>query len=319
VRLVDDLLDVARITRGHIELQQEVVNLGTLVRNVAEASRVRLEARRHTLTLELPETPLEVEGDPLRLEQIVSNLLENAIKYTEPDGRIAVGVSDAGEEIALSVRDSGIGLRAEDREAIFELFTQVDTSLARSGGGLGIGLTVVRQLVALHGGRIDVRSAGLGLGSEFIVHLPRATAAASQPPISSSPAPVAAPACRVLIVDDNTDAAESLAQLVRSWGHEVATAHNGPEALALSDHFGPEIGFLDIGLPGMTGYELAHHLRTRSRGRAPYLVAMTGYGRPEDRAAALEAGFDIHLVKPATVETLQALLANARGGGVDTQ
>ena len=315
VHLVDDLLDVARITRGHIQLQREVVNLTVLVRNVLDASRVRLEERRQTLTAELPDA-LEVDGDPLRLEQIVSNLLENAIKYTEPGGRIALSLSAEGVEIALSVRDSGIGLNPEDREAIFDLFTQVDTSLARSSGGLGIGLTVVRRLVTLHGGRIEVRSAGRGRGSEFIVHLPRRLAAhPAKLRTKPTPARAAAPparARRVLIVDDNGDSAESLSQLVRAWGHEVTTARDGPTALTLAERFEPDIALLDIGLPGMNGYELARRLREAARGRPLQLLAMTGYGRTEDREAALSAGFDEHLVKPASIETLQDLLANGR-------
>ena len=317
VRLVDDLLDVARITRGHIKLQREPLNLTPLVRNIVESCRVHLEERRHTLTVDLPEAPMEVDGDPLRLEQIVSNLLENAIKYTEPGGRIAVSMRAEGDEIALSVRDTGIGLSPEDRETIFDLFTQVDTSLARSGGGLGIGLTVARRLVTLHSGRIEVHSAGKGRGSEFIVRLPRLTDAAhpTKSRIKLTPArETESPASRrrVLIVEDNKDAAESLLQLVGSWGHEVVAARDGPTALALIEHFEPDIAVLDIGLPGMDGYELARHLREAARGRPLQLLAMTGYGRTEDREAALSAGFDEHLVKPADVGILQDLLANGR-------
>ena len=316
VHLVDDLLDVARITRGHIQLQREVVNLTTLVRNVVEASRVRLEERRHTVTVELPEASLEVDGDPLRLEQIVSNLLENAIKYTEPGGRIALHLSAEGSEIVLTVRDTGIGLNPEDREAIFELFTQIDTSLARTSGGLGIGLTVVKRLVTLHGGRIEVHSAGKGRGSEFIVHLPRLTAEARAARSRGKPTPAGAatprPVRRVLIVDDNNDSVESLSQLVRAWGHEVATAGDGPAALALAERFKPDIALLDIGLPGMNGYELGRRLREAARDRPLQLLAMTGYGRTEDRQTALSAGFDEHLVKPASIGTLQELLANGR-------
>ncbi|HEY6823076.1 MAG TPA: ATP-binding protein [Steroidobacteraceae bacterium] len=234
----------------------------------------------------------------MRLEQIVSNLLENAIKYTEPGGRIVVSLSREGDEVALRVRDNGIGLRPQDVEEIFDLFTQIDTTLARSGGGLGIGLTVVRRLVALHQGRIEVRTAGLGRGSEFIVRLPVAQRKAHP---AQQPSPTAATAAsssqRVLIVDDYADSAESLALLVRSWGHEVTTARDGPAALALVERFAPDIALLDIGLPRMNGYELARQLRALARHRPLRLVAMTGYGREEDRRASRAAGFDLHVIK----------------------
>ena len=314
VHLIDDLLDVARIRRGHIELKREAVNLVPLVRGTVWESSESLKRRRHTLTLELPEAPLEVEGDPIRLEQIVSNLLENAIKYTEPGGRIMVSLSKEAGEIALSVRDNGIGIRAQDLEGIFDLFTQIDTTLARSDGGLGIGLTVVHRLVALHAGRIEARSAGLGRGSEFIVRLPIASRTAHwapQPKIESAHTTIAPSVRRVLIVEDNRDSAEALGQLVRSWGHEVTMVPDGSSALALFEHLELDIAFLDIGLPRMDGYELARRMRASALQRPLRLVAMTGYGREEDRRTALDAGFDAHFVKPLTIEAIRQLLTES--------
>jgi len=316
VRLVDELLDVARITRGLIELKRETLELGVLVRQAAEASRVRIEARGHTLVLEVPDIGLLVDGDPVRLEQVISNLLENAAKYTDPGGQITVTLARANGEAVLSVRDTGIGLEPAVLESIFDLFTQVDNSLVRSGGGLGLGLAVVRRVLELHRGHIEARSAGLGQGSEFIVRLPvlSATMPISQAAVDTQPKatfPVGR-ARRVLIIDDNADSAEALALLARSWGHEVAVAHDGPGALVLAESFAPESVLVDIGLPGMDGYELARRFREQPRYRDLVLVALTGYGRDEDRSAAHAAGFDDHLVKPAEVEALEGVLANGR-------
>lgn len=311
-RLVDDLLDVARISSGHIQLKREPVDLAAVARQAAEASRPRIEEYHHRLSIHLPDTPVYVNGDPIRLEQIVTNLLENAIKYTEPGGRLELTVVRDHHQAILRMRDNGIGLAPESQEAIFGLFTQIDSSLARSGGGLGIGLTLVRRVLALHGGTIEARSAGLGQGAEFIVRLPaeeaevRAVQSATHAPTH---APVEAEAGRrVLIVDDNPDGAESLALLARAWGHEVAVARDGPTALALAESFQPERALVDIGLPGMNGYELGRRLRDAHRD--VYLIAMTGYGRQADRDAAHAAGFDLHLVKPADMEHLQEVLAN---------
>jgi two-component system CheB/CheR fusion protein len=321
VRLVDELLDVARISRGFIELKRGPVDLGSVVQHTVAASRPHIEQRRQELSLTLPEVPVWVDGDPVRLEQIMSNLLDNAAKYTASGGRIAVKLTQNNGEALLSVRDNGIGLAPDTRESIFDLFSQVDRSLAHSGGGLGIGLTLVRRVLELHGGRIEARSGGLGQGSEFIVRLPvlvpsvvalySASGSETQSRVPN------ARARRVLIIEDNADSADALALLVRSLGHESAVARDGPTALAIAERFRPDIALVDIGLPGMDGYELARLLRADPRYAQLYLVAMTGYGREEDRSAARAAGFDVHLVKPAEIDDLQALLANgaAKPGG----
>ena len=313
-RLVDDLLDVARISRGVITLKRERVELYAVARQSAEASRARMEERHQELSLSLPERPLVVDGDPVRLEQVIANLLDNAAKYTEPGGTIRLAVAQEGNEAVLSVKDSGIGLAPEVLESIFEPFTQVDRSLGRASGGLGLGLSVVRRLLELHGGRIEARSAGLGQGSEFIVRLPLpATTAAGPQSEQRPPAPSPKPAVRrrVLIVDDNADAAQSLALLVRNWGHEVAVARDGPEALARAETLEPDVALVDIGLPGMLGHELAQRLRAQPRHRNLLLAAVTGYGRAQDREAARRAGFDVYLVKPVDLDELEKLLAGA--------
>jgi two-component system, chemotaxis family, CheB/CheR fusion protein len=316
VRLVDELLDVARITRGLIELKRETVDLSVLVRHAAEAGRPRMEDRGHTLSLNMPDTGVLVDGDAVRLEQVISNLLENAAKYTDPGGQITLTLAQVNGEAILSVRDTGIGLEPAVLERIFDLFTQVDNSLVRSGGGLGLGLAVVRRVLELHGGHIEVRSAGLGQGSQFIVRLPVLPAATNLSGAAVDRQPKGALATgrarRVLIIDDNADAADALALLARSWGHEVAVAHDGPGALALAESFAPESVLIDIGLPGMDGYELARRFREQPRYRDLVLVALTGYGREEDRYAAHTAGFDDHLVKPAEIEALEGVLAHDR-------
>jgi two-component system CheB/CheR fusion protein len=314
IRLVDELLDIARISRGYIELKRETLDLAALVQQAADAARMRLEERRHELSVTLPKTPVLVDGDPVRLEQIVANLLDNAAKYTEPRGRIEVRVTQGRSEALLSIRDNGIGLAQENLNAIFDLFTQVDRSLARSGGGLGIGLTLVRRVLELHGGRIEARSAGVGHGSEFIVQLPlaRLNQNAELPPNNASANTEATTVDRhrVLIVDDNSDVADTMALLARHWGHEIAIAHDGPSALELAKRFKPHHALVDIGLPGMNGYDLGRSLREQHQD--VYLVAMTGYGSDQDRDAAYAAGFDVHLVKPADLDELERILAKPR-------
>jgi two-component system CheB/CheR fusion protein len=247
--------------------------------------------------------------DSVRMAQVIANLLGNAAKYTEPGGHITVKITQENDEAVLSVRDNGIGLALEQLETIFDLFAQVDSSLARSGGGLGIGLTLVRRVLELHGGRIEARSVGLGHGSEFIVRLPVLPAGQSGTfdKHDTSVAVQADRPRRVLVVDDNSDTSESMALLARSWGHEVVIASDGAAALALAKQFAPERAIVDIGLPGMNGYELARRLRERHRDL--YLIAMTGYGREEDQQAAKAAGFNVHLVKPGNIDRLRELLS----------
>jgi two-component system CheB/CheR fusion protein len=311
IRLVDELLDIARISRGHIELKQAVIDLGDVIKQAVEASRPRIDERQHELSMSLPEAALWVHGDVVRLEQVAFNLLENAAKYTEPGGRIVLNLTQEQGEAVLSVRDNGIGIPADRLENIFDLFTQVDNSLARSAGGLGIGLTLVRRVLELHGGRIEARSAGLGQGSEFIVRLPLSQKPASQAPLRREEHS-AEGSCRVLIVDDNADVADALALLARSWGHEVAVASNGPAALEIADRFQPQRALVDIGLPGMDGYEVARRLRAAAQHPDFYLVAMTGYGQAQDRERTRAAGFNQHLVKPGDPDELREVLA--RGG-----
>jgi signal transduction histidine kinase len=311
VRLVDDLLDVSRITQGKVTLRKEPVDLATVVGLAVETSRPLMSARRQELTLEMPSTLLPLQADPARLAQVVANLLNNAAKYTPEGGRIHLGLETQGQEALLCVRDTGLGIAPELLPRIFDLFTQGDRSLARSEGGLGIGLTLVRTLVEMHGGTVSVRSGGPGKGSEFTVRLPLAPEAAPSP---HRAARVDGPAFarRILVVDDSVDNADSLARLLGSCGHDVRTAYDGLAALAVAREFQPEFVFLDIGLPRMDGYEVARRLRAEPGFEAATLVALTGYGQEGDRRQAEEAGFDTHLVKPADLHALRALLANGR-------
>jgi signal transduction histidine kinase len=309
IRLVDDLLDVSRITRGKIRLQTEPVDVAVVVARAVETSRPLIDARRHELAVNLPGEPVCVQADAIRLSQVLSNLLNNAAKFTDEGGRIGLAVAREGGEVVLRVTDSGAGIPAEMLPCVFDLFMQADRTLDRSQGGLGIGLTLVRHLVEMHGGRVEALSPGVNQGSEFVVRLPLLSGAS--PAASANgcgTAPAAAPR-RVLLVDDNVDAADSLALLLSLGGHEVRAVHDGPSALRAAAEFRPEVVLLDIGLPGMDGYEVARRLRQCAEVAGTLLVAVTGYGREEDRRRSREAGFDFHLVKPADPQQLAELFA----------
>lgn len=314
VRMVDDLLDVSRITRGKIALQNEPVDMATVVAAAVETSRPLIDSKRHHLTVTLPPEPVRSHGDPTRLAQVIANLLNNAAKYTEEGGRIWLTVEREQGEILVRVRDTGVGVPQEMLGHIFDLFAQVDRSLDRSQGGLGIGLTLARRLIELHGGRVEVRSAGPGTGSEFIVHL--AELAASNSSVAAADEGLTRsgqlPALRTLIIDDNVDGAESLKILLQAKGLNVRTAYDGPEGLAAAEEFRPEVVLLDIGLPKMDGYEVARRLRRQTDSDLSLLVAVSGYGQDVDRQLSRQAGFDLHLVKPVSPEVLDDLLRSAR-------
>jgi PAS domain S-box-containing protein len=310
-RLVDDLLDVSRITSGKIKLQKEAVELTAILARAVETSRPLIDSRWQELTVTLPPETIPVEADTTRLAQVVSNLLNNAAKYTPEGGRIRLTVETTSREAVLHVCDSGMGIPAELLPQVFDLFTQGDRSLARSEGGLGIGLTLVKSLVEMHGGRVEARSEGAGKGSEFVVYLPTLGGRSALAGKGEREAPdraVSAPR-RVLVVDDSADAAESLRMLLQARGHEVRTAHDGSAALRAAEEFQPDVVLLDIGLPHMDGYEVARRLRDEVGLKNALLVALTGYGQQEDRRRAAEAGFDEHLTKPADLTMLQNLLA----------
>lgn len=311
-RLVDDLLDVSRITRGKIVLKREGTTAAALVARAVEASQPFIEQRRHALLVSLPDEPIELDADPARLSQVLSNLLNNAAKYTEPGGHVALRVTREGSLVAFSVKDNGIGMPKAMLGRVFEPFVQIDAEQTRSQGGLGVGLTLVKRLVELHGGGVEARSDGPCLGSELIVRLPARSAdaradAPAPPPVPRASGP-AAPQ-RVLVVDDNVDAATSLADVLRDGGNEVRVAHDGAGALVSADAFGPTVAFIDIGLPGMDGYEVARRLRAGHPATELRLIALTGYGQEGDVQRARRAGFDAHLVKPADMEHLAAALA----------
>jgi CheY-like chemotaxis protein len=313
-RLVDDLLDVSRITRGKIELRKERVELGAVVRGAVEATRPLVEKWGHALGVSLPSEPVYLDADPTRLAQVVSNMLNNAAKYTDHGGHIAVAVERRGAEVLIRVRDDGIGIPKDALSRIFEMFTQLPGSVERSQGGLGIGLTLVRRLVELHGGAVEALSEGAGRGSEFVVRLPLAPAPEDprQRPGDAGPP---APGRRILVVDDNRDAAESLGMLLGMVGHEVRVAHDGLEACAAAEEFRPDVVLLDLGLPKLSGYEVARRLREAEGGSDVLLVALTGWGQEEDRRRTREAGFDHHLTKPVELEQLRRLLAGAEAHG----
>lgn len=306
VRLVDDLLDVSRVSRGKIELHRRPLDLASVAHHAVETCRALIDARGHTLAVTTPADPLRVEGDFVRLTQVVSNLLHNAAKYTDPGGRIALTVARDGAEAVLEVRDSGRGIDPRVLPHLFDLFFQADRDLDRADGGLGIGLSLVRSLVEMHGGRVEAASAGRGGGSEFTVRLPVLTGAAVAP--AAPPTAGARAATRVLVVDDNVDAAESLAVLLGLDGHEVLVSHDGLEAVEVALRERPSVVLLDIGLPGLTGYEVCREIRMGGLTDA-LIVAVTGYGQEQDRRLAREAGFDAHQVKPVDPEVLRALLA----------
>jgi PAS domain S-box-containing protein len=308
-RLVDDLLDVARITSGKIELKKEPVELNAAVLRAVDSCQSVAKARQQILDVQTSKGHLLVDGDLIRLSQVVINLLNNAIKYTPDGGRITVSVARDGDWAVLRVKDTGTGIHAELLPKVFDLFVQGERSLARTEGGLGIGLTIVRNLVDLHGGTVSARSDGAGKGSEFIVLLP---ALPQKQPISESP-PTWQPGNartkrRVLIVDDNRDLAETAKVLVNASGHDVRTACDGVSAVAIANEFHPDVVLLDIGLPGMSGYEVARQLRASEQRRSMLLVAVTGYGQDADRELALEAGFDQHVVKPLDPATLEKIV-----------
>ncbi len=309
VRLVDDLLDVSRITRGKIELRKERVELASVVHQAVEAARSLYKSMNHELTVTLPAEPIHLDADPTRLAQVVGNLLNNACKFTDKGGRISLEAGREGEQAVLRVRDSGIGIAADQLPRIFDMFVQVDTSLERSVNGLGIGLTLVNSLVEMHGGTVEVRSAGIGRGSEFVVRLPITVDTPRPSPPEPTPREPTATARRILVVDDNRDSATSLAMLLDLTGNETRTAFDGLEAVEAAAAFRPEVVLLDIGLPKLNGYEAARKIREQSWGKKMVLVALTGWGQEEDRQRSREAGFDGHMVKPMDYAALMKLLA----------
>jgi PAS domain S-box-containing protein len=317
VRLVDDLLDVSRISRGRIELKTEPLFLEEVIHRAVELTQPAMTTRGHSLTVSLPPHPVRLQADPVRLTQVVANLLSNAAKYTPPGGSIWLTADTAGNELTMRVRDTGAGLPPELIPKIFDLFVQGDTSLDRTRGGLGIGLTLVRGLVELHGGHVEAHSRGLGQGSEFIVRLPILAGGFAGPGI---PPPTHLPqralgSLRILIVEDNQDAATSLATMLDLWGHEVRTAFDGQAALAAAESFKPDVIISDLGLPGMDGYELARRLRVQPTFGQVVLIALSGYGRDEDKHRSLQAGFDHHQVKPLNIAWLFDLLGRVGAVG----
>ncbi|MCC7641611.1 MULTISPECIES: PAS domain-containing hybrid sensor histidine kinase/response regulator [unclassified Janthinobacterium] len=310
VHLVNDLLDVARITRGQIELKLERADLKTIIASAVETSMPLIEASHHQLQVVLDEQALPLEADPTRLAQVLGNLLNNAAKYTPTGGHISLRAVRDGNEVLIEVRDSGVGIPAESIATVFDMFTQVGQNMGRAQGGLGIGLSLVRRLAELHGGSATAASPGVGLGSTFTVRLPLLNEEATAPATPDAPAPGAsARRFRVLVVDDNVDAADTLAAVLDMMGHATQVAHDGAQALAAAPQFLPDVIFLDIGLPGMNGYEVARALRRIPAGANVVLVALTGWGAENDRSQSSAAGFDHHLTKPANLLAIGELLA----------
>jgi signal transduction histidine kinase len=309
VRLVDDLMEVSRITRGQIELRKEETDLATVIRSAVETSKPLIEAKGHQLAISLPPDPIPLYGDAIRLGQVLANLLNNAAKYTERGGQIWLAARRDADEAVISVRDNGIGLSAEMLPVVFEMFMQVDRSSNRSEGGLGIGLTLVKNLVELHGGTIAAKSDGPGRGSEFIVRLPvSARKFSDSKALSVVPKAPDLPQRKVLVVDDNRDAAASLGMLLRYLGTDVQTVGDGAAALSAIESYRPDVVLLDIGMPVMDGFEVARRIRENRSNDHIVLVALTGWGQTEDRNRTRAAGFDHHLVKPADISTIQTLL-----------
>ena len=308
-RLVDDLLEVSRITRGVIEVKKEAQDLTAIVRGAIDTSRPILDGMRHELRFLIPNEPVFVAGDGVRLTQVFANLLNNAAKYTNHGGHITVAIDRDQDQAVVTVSDDGIGIAPNLLSSVFDMFMQVDRSTRRAQGGLGIGLTLVKSLVGMHGGRVEARSNGPGLGSEFVVRLPMIQAAAAAPEMARRAQ--AMPSRRILVVDDSRDGGESLSVLLRVLGADVSLVHSGRAALQAVESFRPDVVVLDIGMPGMDGYEVARRIRANAANRGILLIALTGWGQEEDRQRSAAAGFNHHLVKPADIDELRQLLSVA--------
>jgi CheY-like chemotaxis protein/two-component sensor histidine kinase len=306
--LLDDLLDISRITRGTLELRTEMTDLAEVVEAAIETSRPVIDSKLHSLQLDMPEEPTQIAADPLRLAQVLSNLLTNAAKYTDPRGTIRIRATADDCNVEISVIDSGVGLTPDALSAVFTMFSQVRSTQDRSEGGLGIGLALSKGVVELHGGTIEARSAGPGTGSEFIVRLPRRTVAGFVPPPTTATTPAQTHQRRVLVADDNRDAADSISMLLQMGGHEVTVAYDGQQALESIETLRPDVALLDIGMPGLDGFEVARRVRLDIRMRNTLLIAVTGWGQASDKARALAAGFDLHFTKPVEPATLIELL-----------
>ncbi|RPI58250.1 MAG: hybrid sensor histidine kinase/response regulator, partial [Lysobacterales bacterium] len=320
VRLMDDLLDVSRISRGKINLKRERVEVTALVARAAETARLLAAGSGQRIVLALPDEAIHVDADPVRLSQVVGNLLNNACRYSDPGARIACAVRREAEDVVVSVKDDGVGIPPARIGEIFDMFSQLEDTLERSRGGLGIGLHLVKRLVELHGGTVTASSAGLGQGSEFIVRLPAASTSTTAAAMGAAmPVEVAGDSLprRILVVDDNLDAAQSLSMLLRLSGRETELAHDGLEAVEKAAGYRPDAILLDIGMPKMNGYDVCRTIRGTPAGREPLIVALSGYGTDEDRRKSAEAGFDAHLVKPVDFGALERVLARLddRGNG----
>ncbi len=314
-RLIDDLLDVSRISRGKIQLRKDILDVTPILDSAVATVKPLADERKHRIDVAIERGGLWIDADPTRLEQVVVNLLNNAAKYSENAGQISLVARTEGNNVVITVKDRGVGIPPEKLPGMFELFAQGDRSLARSEGGLGIGLTVVKKLVEMHSGSIAATSAGVGLGSEFTIILPAAPKPTAPKPTVSGPRPTTSKKARILVVDDNVDTARGMARLLKLMGHEVRTSHDGHEALEHAREFEPEIILLDIGLPGMDGYEVASRLRQEEPCKDSLIVAVSGYGQDEDRRRSREAGFDHHLIKPLDHDALISLLATAATEG----
>jgi signal transduction histidine kinase/CheY-like chemotaxis protein len=308
VRLVDDLLDVSRITLGQVNLRNERVGLRRVIEDAIEAASPAIEAGKHRLVVDVPATVVHLEGDGTRLSQVFQNLLDNAAKYTPPGGTITLRAEQRGERIVVSVRDTGIGIAPEAKARVFELFTRVHPNDRIKTSGLGIGLSLARKLIELHMGDIEVRSEGAGMGSEFVVTLPVAVSAPMPMNDHGTTRLATDTRRRVMVVDDNRDAAESLGMLLEMENCTVSVAFDGLQALAAVDEFRPDIVLLDIGMPGMDGYELARRMRATARGTELVLVALTGWGQADDKRRAMDAGFNEHLTKPVDPDLLARVI-----------
>jgi CheY-like chemotaxis protein len=314
VHLINDLLDVARVNNGKVVLQIEPVDLRQVLLNAVESGAAAIDAARHAIDVDLPSDPVVFEADPVRLAQVVGNLLSNAVKYTPPGGRLRLAGQRRGDMVEITLQDNGIGIPAEHLASVFDMFTQVSRNLERARGGLGIGLSLVQRLVALHGGTVSAASPGLGQGSTFTVRLParhaagQGGAATAAPPGSMvEPAPQAP--LRILVADDNVDAADTLCALLDASGYATRIAYDGAEALAIAQQFLPHLALLDLGMPHMDGFETARRMRAVPALHGVVLAAVTGWGAESDRDRSRAAGFDHHLLKPASMQQVQEIVA----------